>query len=466
MKYNIFKPLFLLASFLILVFEINSEIVRYNLVNVAGKVVYFPKDNKSYINEVLESKDKDKLLYLSEIYIEMGEEEQALYYFNSYKGSNWDFRNKIAEKLGADSLSKNFKKDEFIVDKEMENYSKINSVDSLEQYINYFSLKENKEKNVYEKLFKYKYEKRDKEFLELYQEVENEVFERNIVEEVFVFQVLKDDFNEAKKISFTKPELFFNLINYMVLIKAPKEKIKDFVEEFRERFPDKNPNELFKFELKYILSDSEKLIKSEEILKQSFDAEIFEEYYKKTKNIEFLKKYLEELVFEKANEKYINYLITLDKAYEDEKYLSLLFDKSYLFSYFEKNSKEIEPEYLEEYIAYLYENKNYKKLFEYADKLDFHMLETLYLNGYKEVESVIKKKFPLELKFADLNSLKYFYFNKNFNFDEVLVKELERQKQLNPAETYYLSRYYKKLGQEEKAKELLYGLRENYNFEK
>ena len=125
MKNNIFKPLFLLVSFLILVFEINSQIIRYNLVNLAGNEVYFPKDNKSYINEILESKDKDKLLYLAEIYIEMQEEEQALYYFNSYKGDNWDFRNKIADKLGADSLSKNFKKDEFIIDKEIENYSKI-----------------------------------------------------------------------------------------------------------------------------------------------------------------------------------------------------------------------------------------------------------------------------------------------------------------------------------------------------
>jgi hypothetical protein len=76
--------------------------------------------------------------------------------------------NKIADRLGADSLSKNFKKDEFIIDKEIENYSKIKSVDSLEEYINYFNLKENKEKNIYEKLFKYKYEKRENEFLELY----------------------------------------------------------------------------------------------------------------------------------------------------------------------------------------------------------------------------------------------------------------------------------------------------------
>ena len=69
MKNNIFKPLFLLVSFLILVFEINSQIIRYNLVNLAGNEVYFPKDNKSYINEILESKDKDKLLYLAEKYI-------------------------------------------------------------------------------------------------------------------------------------------------------------------------------------------------------------------------------------------------------------------------------------------------------------------------------------------------------------------------------------------------------------
>jgi hypothetical protein len=35
--------------------------------------------------------------------------------------------------------------------------------------------------------------------LELYNQIEKEVFQRNIIEEIFVFQVLKDDFDEAKK---------------------------------------------------------------------------------------------------------------------------------------------------------------------------------------------------------------------------------------------------------------------------
>lgn len=466
MKKNIVKPLFLFMSFLILALEINSQIERYTLTSLRGTMVYFPKDNRTYINELINSQTKDKFLHLAEIYLEMNEKEQALFYLENYKGDNWEFRNKISEKLGLGTFAKEFQGREIKISKEIENYSKIRSLDNLIDYTLYFKSQGDKEKNIYEKLFRYKFENKEEDFWKLYKSLELEVFDRNIKEELFLFQLLKDDFEGAKKISFTSPQLFLNLLNYMQYVKAPENQIRAFVEEFIERFPDENNAEIFKFQWKFLMNESEKISKTEEYLRENFDQEIFEEYYKKTKNLIFLKDYLVKLVFDKGHEKYINYLISLDKSYEDEKYLSLLFDKSYLFSYFEKNSKKIEEEFISEYIEYLYINKNYKKLYEYREKLNFPLLKILYSSGYKDVELIIRRKYPLELEFADLKNLKYFYFNENFVFDEVLIKELERLKQLNSVETYYLSRYYKKIGQSEKAKELLYGLRENYNFEK
>lgn len=462
-KRDSFKIIVILLNFLIFNRDVFSKIERYKLEDLNGVEVYFPKDNRTYIDEIISSADSDKFLYLAELYLEMREEELALYYFNSYKGVNWEFREKIANKLGIDTFTKEFQKDIYSQEPEFTNYFSIKSVDSLDEYLNYFSLKGNKEKNIYEKLFKYKYEKKMQEFLLLYEELNKSVNEKNILEEVFVFQLLKENYEEGKKTAFLKPQLFMDLILFMNLNGADKTLIKEYINQFKIEFKGKYEKEILNFEMKYLLNDAEKLAQMEKFLNNSFDEEIFEGYFKVSKNIDFLKKYLIDLVFEKGHEKYINYLISLDKTYEDEAYLKKLFDKSYFFRYLEKNEKSVEEIYKNEYTEYLYELKNYKKLFEYKNELNFEMLKALKNNGF-EVDEIIKKKYSLELEFADLNNLKFFYFNTNLVFDEVLVKDLERQKQLNSVETYYLSRYYKSKGEHEKALELQYGLKNNYNF--
>ena len=465
-KKSLSRIVFVLLSFLVFTMEISAKIERYFLSDLNGVKVYFPKDNKTYINEIMNSNDKDKLLYLADMYSEINEEELALYYFNSYKGFNWDFKKKIGEKLGMDFYTKEFSQKNYPEEKEYSNYFRINSLDSLYSYSQYFSTKEDKEKNIYEKLFKYKFEKNDKEFTELYEILEKSVKEKNIPEEVFVFQILKEDFEGAKITSFSKAELFFDLINYMNLTNVDKSIIKSFVEEFKNSFGNKYQKEILTFEINYLLSDSEKVEAIEQYLKESFDDELFEIYFKTSQNLVFLKAYIYDLVFEKRNEKYINYLISLDRTYEDEKYLSQLFDKSYLFSYLEKNNKKSDVSYEKEYIEYLYDYKKYDKLYEYKGILSLEMLKTLNENKYEGIVEIIRNKYPLELEFEDLNDLKYFYFNPTLVFDADLVKDLERQKQLNPVETYYLSIYYGSIGNKEKADELQYGLRQEYNLKK
>ena len=87
----------------------------------------------------------------------------------------------------------------------------------------------------------------------------------------------------------------------------------------------------------------------------------------------------------------------------------------------------------------------------------------LYLKKYYRYVEIIRKNYPLEIEYADLEKIEYFYFNEKHIFDEDLVKELLREKQLSPVETYYLSRYYGNLGEKEKALELEYALKGNYN---
>lgn len=443
-----------------------ATIERYTMMDFNGKEVYFPKDNTSYIDEIMESKDSDKLLYLAEFYLEKNEEELALYYLNSYKGYNWNFKKKIANDLGLDFYTKEFVEEKYPKDKEFERYFLITDLDNLDAYAKYFATGENKEKNIYEKLFKYKTQKNDKEFDELYAELEKSVKEKGIIEEIFIFQILKEDYDAAKKTSFQKPQLFLDLINYMILNNNDKEKIKNYIVDFKENYPKLYEKELLEIEIKFILKDEEKQTKIEEFLNVNFDAEIFNLYMKITKNQDYLKNYLKKLVFEKRIEEYIVTLEKIDPSYNDEKYLKLLFDKKYIFSYWEKEGEKIPEEYKSQYITYLFDQKNYTKLNDYLDDLNFEQLKILYNDGQKEVLEKIRAKYPLEIEFADLNDIKYFYFNKNLNFDLVLVKDLERQKQLNPVETYYLSLYYNSIGDKEKAEELLYGLKDDYNLTK
>ena len=192
--------------------------------------------------------------------------------------------------------------------------------------------------------------------------------------------------------------------------------------------------------------------------------EAFEKYFELARNKEELKKYLINLVFQQTQEKYINYLIEIDKTYETQEKLESLFDKTYYFKYLEKNNQLIPIKHRNQYITYLYNAKKYDKLLEYKEFLNLDMLKFLGNNGYKvEVVEIIRKNYPLEIEYADLEKIEYFYFNEKHIFDEDLVKELLREKQLSPVETYYLSRYYGNLGEKEKALELEYALKGNYN---
>lgn len=86
--------------FLMTIINVLGQIERYELVELNNKKVYFPKENKAYIEELLESKDPDKLLYIADFYTEFHEDELAYYYFNSYTGYNSEFKARIANKFG------------------------------------------------------------------------------------------------------------------------------------------------------------------------------------------------------------------------------------------------------------------------------------------------------------------------------------------------------------------------------
>ena len=67
------------------IINVLGQIERYELVELNNKKVYFPKENKAYIEELLGSKDPDKLLYIADFYTEFHEDELAYYYLAMFQ---------------------------------------------------------------------------------------------------------------------------------------------------------------------------------------------------------------------------------------------------------------------------------------------------------------------------------------------------------------------------------------------
>ena len=105
-------------------------------------------------------------------------------------------------------------------------------------------------------------------------------------------------------------------------------------------------------------------------------------------------------------------MIEIEKTHEKHKKKKSPFEYTYHLKKKKKNNQLIPIKYRNQYITYLYNAKKYEKLLEYKEFLNLDMLKVLGNNGYKvEVTEVIRKKYPLEIEYADLEKIEYFYFN-------------------------------------------------------
>ena len=450
--------------FLMTIINVLGQIERYELVELNNKKVYFPKENKAYIEELLESKDPDKLLYIADFYTEFHEDELAYYYFNSYTGYNSEFKARIANKLGVELATKELQTESYVEEEKYKEYNKISSLNEIETYFSYFKNGGIEGRNVYEKLYRYKFEGNKEEFDKLCKALLEEATATGDEGKSFVINLLLENYEAAKKFVESKPKFFIEFIKYLEYKKVDTAIIKKYTEEFTQIYSSVFEKDILFIRLNFTDNKDEKIKLLEDYLSKSFDKEAFEKYFELARNKEELKKYLINLVFQQTQEKYINYLIEIDKTYETQEKLESLFDKTYYFKYLEKNNQLIPIKHRNQYITYLYNAKKYDKLLEYKEFLNLDMFKFLGNNEYKvEVVEIIRKNYPLEIEYADLEKIEYFYFNEKHIFDEDLVKELLREKQLSPVETYYLSRYYGNLGEKEKALELEYALKGNYN---
>jgi hypothetical protein len=201
--------------FLMTIINVLGQIERYELVELNNKKVYFPKENKAYIEELLESKDPDKLLYIADFYTEFHEDELAYYYFNSYTGYNSEFKARIANKLGVELATKELQTESYVEEEKYKEYNKISSLNEIETYFSYFKNGGIEGRNVYEKLYRYKFEGNKEEFDKLCKALLEEATATGDEGKSFVINLLLENYEAAKKFVESKPKFFIEFIKYL-----------------------------------------------------------------------------------------------------------------------------------------------------------------------------------------------------------------------------------------------------------
>ena len=204
--------------FFIILFKNFAQIERYELVELSNKKVYFPKENKKYIEELLESKESDKLLYIADFYIEFHEDELAYFYFNSYNGYNSDYKEKIGKKLGIELATKELGTENYSEEDKYKEYNKIKSLNDIESYFSYFKNGGTEKRNIYEKLYRYKFEEDKIQFDKLYKELLEIAQATGDEEKSFVVNLISENYEAAKKIVESKPEFFIEFIKYFWIV--------------------------------------------------------------------------------------------------------------------------------------------------------------------------------------------------------------------------------------------------------
>ena len=298
--------------FLMTIINVLGQIERYELVELNNKKVYFPKENKAYIEELLESKDLDKLLYIADFYTEFHEDELAYYYFNSYTGYNSEFKARIANKLGVELATKELQTESYVEEEKYKEYNKISSLNEIETYFSYFKNGGIEGRNVYEKLYRYKFEGNKEEFDKLCKVLLEEAIATGDEGKSFVINLLLENYEVAKKFVESKPEFFIEFIKYLEYKKVDTATIKKYTEEFTQIYSSVFQKDILFIRLNFTDNKDEKIKLLEDYLSKSYDKEAFEKYFELARNKEELKKYLINLVFQQTQEKYINYLIEND----------------------------------------------------------------------------------------------------------------------------------------------------------
>lgn len=425
--------------------------------------------------------DESKI-FVSNLELLLNSESEAKF-IEIYESIGWtaDEKKAVAGYLSARDLEKSEKLKKIfysIAEKEQIRnyyYNRIKTAGDIDAYNIYFEKGEKGEfpleiKNEIEKMVYLKYKGKDEEFNRLLETEKNDAVLEKDYEKLYLLLKIEGsrEINGIYNLALQNDKYCYLLIsdieNGTGIIQRGSEEHKNLLDAFITYYPaSRYLDEVFTYKADMSTDPNEKLIITDEILVKRFVYPIF---VRKLRALNALQRYNEAEIqgrnyleknypFKEVVEEVIIAMEKQDKQKELITLLDMLPEKGYYYEYSEKTKSTISQREKRGLANYYFTMRNYPKLLQMKDVLDYEQLMTLTNEGKIEFKEWAAQKYPFERKWNDISKQQFIIFNNEFvQFSEEIVKKLEAKSNRSDAEKYYLARYYSYKGDYKKSTDI------------
>jgi len=420
------------------------------------------------------SKEKYKVNKITEFLSYEGKEEKQRHFFNSNKWTKGDIR-KIVDKLKKYKLKEKSpsKKlfDMFATKKDrLENkYHNIKNLEDVEAYYDYFDFAKSEDikadlKTPAEKLLYLKYEKNTEGYKAAKEKFVKEYLEKKNNRVLYTLWTVTKDNNIIQYLK-TQSEEYHHLYLKELLGKNKKSLFYSEGEKFLYLYPKSFYREEILKQLFALASESQKsnLVKT---YTEVIDSRVLDRERIKSSDGPLKIKLMEKEIL-KGSSDYTEKLIEeLEAQYIDREVaekLKRMGNREPYAVYLIQNDLVVPAEYRGAAARYLYTEGEIDALYPYRKYIGKSELKEL-SKSYPRYKEEYATRYPLEEGNIDSSKESYIYFSKNPVLQELIVKEIENKKIMEPHEMYYAALYYNQKKDYIKSYRLSDLLNEKYSF--
>lgn len=420
------------------------------------------------------SKEKYKVNKITEFLSYEGKEEKQRNFFNSNKWTKGDIR-KIVDKLKKYKLKEKSpsKKlfDMFATKKDrLENkYHNIKNLEDVEAYYDYFDFAKSEDikadlKTPAEKLLYLKYEKNTEGYKAAKEKFVKEYLEKKNNRVLYTLWTVTKDNNIIQYLK-TQSEEYHHLYLKELLEKNKKSLFYSEGEKFLYLYPKSFYREEILKQLFALASESQKsnLVKT---YTEVIDSRVLDRERIKSSDGPLKIKLMEKEIL-KGSSDYTEKLIEeLEAQYIDREVaekLKRMGNREPYAVYLIQNDLVVPAEYRGAAARYLYTEGEIDALYPYRKYIGKSELKEL-SKSYPRYKGEYAARYPLEEGNIDSSKESYIYFSKNPVLQELIVKEIENKKIMEPHEMYYAALYYNQKKDYIKSYRLSDLLNEKYSF--
>lgn len=388
-----------------------------------------------------------------------------------YTGNNWttDEKKTIALYLSVKDLEKSIKmKDIFytIADADILKkyyFGRIKNIFDVDGYYTYFQHGDAGEykyeiKNTIEKIIYLKYKNNNDEYAKAVNEEKENAISENDYEKLYILSKVENSgtIEEIYNLAMQNEKYCYILLKDIAsgqgrLAKGSDENI-NLINYYILTYPlSPRIDEVYGWKIDLTKDMAEKQVICDDILAKRFVYNIF---IKKLNVLNTLLKFQEAESLGKTYlennypfKECVNEVVFAMEKQEKQKEIITLLDslseKGYYYEYSDNTKSSISQREKAGLAEYYFNMKQYSKLVQMKEYLNYEQLNYLIENGKIEFKEYAAQTYPFELKWNDVTKQQYIYFNKDFSkYDENIAAKIEAKGNKTDAEKYYLARYY------------------------